>query len=178
MYDMILIGLGSNLTTEKYTSSKMILEAALEALKCCDVLPIKCSQFYETEPVPKSDQPWFVNAVVSVQTNLPPLDLLKVLHDIEGDLGRVRRERWEARIIDLDLISYNDVIIPNLESWPKGASDLLTSDVVIPHARLHERTFVLEPISDIAPDWIHPVLEKNIKTMINEQNSDAIVRLL
>lgn len=175
---MILIGLGSNLVTEEYDSSKAILEAAVDALKSYNVLPVECSRFYETEPVPKSDQSWFVNSVVSVKTVLEPLALLAVLHDIESDLGRVRRERWEARVIDLDLLCYHDVVIPNLESWRKVASDQFASDAVIPHARLHERAFVLQPISDIAPDWVHPVLKKNVKTMREEQNSDAIVRLL
>ena len=175
---MILIGLGSNLTTEEYASSREILEAAIDALKSHNIVPIKCSRFYETEPVPKSDQPWFVNSVISVETALEPRALLRVLHDIESGLGRVRRERWEARIIDLDLLNYDEQVMPDLKSWQKAASDFLMSEAIIPHPRLHERSFVLQPISDIDPDWIHPVFKKNVKTMIEEQNSDAIVRLL
>ncbi|MDG1859759.1 MAG: 2-amino-4-hydroxy-6-hydroxymethyldihydropteridine diphosphokinase [Emcibacteraceae bacterium] len=173
---MILIGLGSNLTTEEYATSKEILEAAIVQLNENNIVVRKKSSFYETEPVPKSDQPWFVNAVVQVDTNLNAIDLLKRLHEIEHDLGRVRRERWEARIIDLDLLCYNNDIYPSKDQWAKVRKDIGPSFTVIPHGRLHERDFVLIPMRDIAPDWMHPIFEKTTENMLDQLVSVGIVR--
>ncbi|MCC3860655.1 2-amino-4-hydroxy-6-hydroxymethyldihydropteridine diphosphokinase [Pseudemcibacter aquimaris] len=173
---MILIGLGSNLTTDEFATSKEILEAAMDMLAQRGVEILKRSAFYETEPVPKSDQPWFCNAVVSVETKMGAIDLLKLLHDIEHDLGRVRRKRWEARIIDLDLLSYNDEIFPSRDEWESEAQNINPEHAIIPHGRLHERDFVLIPMMDICPDWQHPVLGKTTEKMLAGQQSAGIVR--
>ncbi len=175
---MILIGLGSNLTTPQYNSSKKILEAAIEQLANYQVEIIAVSNFYQTEPVPKSDQPWFVNAVISVKTNHEALELLKILHEIELNLGRTRRQRWEARIIDLDLLSYNDEIFPDQETWLKKSKEIMSDQPVIPHGRMHERDFVLIPLCDIHKEWQHPVLHKTAQNLLNEHSGNAIVRLL
>lgn len=150
---MILIGLGGNLPSATWGSPRRTLEAALDELEQRGVRVVKLSPWYETAPVPVSDQPWFVNAVAMVATNLPPQALLGLLHDLEHGFGRVRRERWEARIIDLDLLAYDDLILPDAASWHQGAGAIL-----LPHPRLHLRRFVLEPLCDIAPGWVHPVL--------------------
>lgn len=175
---MIVIGLGSNLTTGKYSTSKEILEAAISLLinKGLDV--IKVSNFYETEPVPKSDQPWFVNAAICVETSLSANELLRTLHDVENELGRVRKERWEARIIDLDLLCYNNLIFPNETEWSYKLSEDMPDGAIIPHIRLHERDFVLIPMNEIAADWMHPIFNKNTQNMLNELDSAGIVRLL
>lgn len=175
---MIMIGLGSNLTTEEYTSSKAILSAAIDFLEKNEISVVKCSRFYETEPVPKSDQPWFVNAVISVKTSLAADQLLKLLHKIEKNMGRVRRDRWEARIIDLDLLCYNDQVHPAPNKWRGVAAEVSSSDVIIPHARLHLRKFVLAPMADIDANWTHPVLKKDIDMMLKEREADGIVRVL
>jgi 2-amino-4-hydroxy-6-hydroxymethyldihydropteridine diphosphokinase len=173
---MILIGLGSNLTTDEYVTSKKILEAAIVQLNENNISVSNRSSFYETEPVPKSDQPWFVNAVVQVDTALNATDLLKCLHDIEHSLGRVRRERWEARIIDLDLLCYNDDIYPSKDQWKNVSKDIDPNCVVIPHGRLHERDFVLIPMKDVAPNWIHPIFGKTTKNMLEQLVSVGIVQ--
>ncbi|MBT6031585.1 MAG: 2-amino-4-hydroxy-6-hydroxymethyldihydropteridine diphosphokinase [Kordiimonadaceae bacterium] len=175
---MILIGLGSNLTTEEFSSSKAILMAAVDALSEYDIEVIKISNFYETEPVPKSDQPWFVNAVISIETHYDALELLGILHEIERNMGRVRKEKWEARIIDLDLLSYNDEIYPDPENWHKVREDIASKLPIIPHGRLHERDFVLIPMADISTDWKHPVFNKSVKNMLKAHNSEGIVRIL
>ncbi|MCP5382239.1 MAG: 2-amino-4-hydroxy-6-hydroxymethyldihydropteridine diphosphokinase [Kordiimonadaceae bacterium] len=175
---MILIGLGSNLTTDEYKSSSEILDAAINELKVNGVQILNKSSYYETEPVPKSDQPWYVNAVISVETSLSAPELLKLMHEIELNLGRVRRDRWEARIIDLDLLCYHDKIYPNKNKWLEFAFKNTYEEMVIPHPRMHLRDFVLIPANEIAGDWVHPVFNKNIITMLNEQDSDGIVRLL
>lgn len=166
------------MTSEHFPTSKRILEAAIAEFENYQIDILEISSFYETEPVPKSDQPWFVNAVVSVKTDHDALGLLKTLHVIEHELGRIRRRRWEARIIDLDLLCYNDQLIPDKEKWIKTSENAISDEVIIPHRRLHERNFVLIPLCDIAPDWKHPVLGKTAQKLLNEDQGDGIVRLL
>ncbi len=175
---MILIGLGSNLTTEEFSTSRAILEKALKMLEDEKISVIKCSRFYETEPVPKSDQPWYVNAVAQIETSLDAVELLAKLHEIERNLGRTRRERWEARVIDLDLLCYDEQIFPSAGQWCTEAQKDSPKGAVIPHARMHERDFVLIPLMDIVPDWRHPVSGKSIRTMLSQAKSGGIVRVL
>lgn len=163
---MVFVGLGSNLSGEAFASPRDVLDAALEEMSQNGITIIKTSPFYETEPVPKSDQPWFVNAVVAVDTILPAPELLIKLHEIEANLGRERRIRWEARIIDLDIISYGEQIYPSAAFWHEKSQDILPKELIIPHPRMHERLFVLEPLRDICPDWRHPILKKTITELI------------
>jgi 2-amino-4-hydroxy-6-hydroxymethyldihydropteridine diphosphokinase len=168
---MILIGLGSNLTTPEFSSSEVIIEYALNELSKYDVFINQRSKFYKTEPVPKSDQPWFVNAVVSVDTNHKALSLLDILHQIERSMGRIRKHRWEARVIDLDLLAYHNEIYPDQESWKEMAELDVPNQLIIPHGRMHERNFVLIPLSEITETWEHPVLAMSVKDMLNENNA-------
>jgi len=157
---MILIGLGSNLSGQQFDTPRAVLEAALAAMPAHGIFVKDLSRFYTTEPVPKSDQPWFVNAVARVECALAPQDLLNRLHDIETGLGRARRIKWEARIIDLDIIALDDQVIPSPDRWPASGG------ITIPHPRLHERLFVLKPLQDICPGWSHPVLGKTVEELI------------
>lgn len=139
---MIFIGLGSNLASEAGPPATTI-ESALAQFTLYGITVVERSPFYESEPVPRSDQPWFVNAVARVETALSPEYLLMRLHAIEHGFGRVRRERNEARTLDLDLLDYDGLI--------RGGERL-----VLPHPRLHERAFVLKPLLDLDPSWRHP----------------------
>lgn len=143
---MILIGVGANLPTARYGSPADTCAAALGALEAYGVSVVRRSRWYRSAPVPPSDQPWFINAVAVVKTDLEPPALLAVLHGIERDFGRMRRTRNEARVIDLDLLAYDDRV-----SAPGEVPAL-------PHPRLVERAFVLRPLLDVAPRWRHPVL--------------------
>lgn len=169
---MILIALGGNLSSPAFGPPLNTLQAALAALAAKGVGVAALSRWYETEPVPVSDQPWFVNAVAAVETDLTPPALLAQLHEIEESFGRVRRERWEARIIDIDLLAYHDLVLPDVMSWGKGGS----GGLVIPHPRLHLRRFVLEPLLDVAPDWRHPVLKRSARDLLRHLAPDGIVR--
>lgn len=188
---MILIGLGSNLSDGNSASPRSMLAAALAEMPSWGIDIVALSHFYESEPVPKSDQPWFVNAVAVVETGLSPEDLLKNLHDIETKLGRTRRIRWEARVIDLDIIAYDDRIYPSPDNGPDngpgdwhnvaGDSHIThqVQDMVIPHPRMHERLFVLTPLMDICPEWIHPVYGKTAKSYARElatQENKGLIR--
>ena len=122
------------------------------------------SSWYESEPIPKSEQPNFFNCVVFAYTNLNELDVLKSLHEIEYKLGRRRRVVNEARVIDLDLIDYSNKILQNKE-------------IIVPHPRAHQRKFVMEPLAELDKNWVHPVLKTNI-TKILKNLDDQNIKIL
>jgi 3-oxoacyl-[acyl-carrier protein] reductase len=136
------IGLGSNLGNRQD-----YLDKAIEAFQEHAGMAVRqVSSYFETDPEGgPPDQPDFINAVAELETTLEPNELMQALLKIERDLGRVRREKNGPRTIDLDILLYDDVILDD-------------PDLKIPHPRMHERGFVLEPIAEIAPDFVHPVL--------------------
>lgn len=115
------------------------------------------SSFYETEPWGKKDQPWFVNAVIAIRTDLSPVELLRVCQNIEATLGRNRtnEEHWGERAIDIDILFYDDLIFSN---------EILT----IPHKYVHKRAFALVPMLEIKAGYVHPVLKKTIEEIHQE----------
>jgi len=138
------LGIGGNLVPDGYDTLLSALQAAIHQTN--QIAPvIHRSRWYKTAPVPISDQPDFLNAVLAVETMLSASELLSQLHCIEAGFGRVRSVRNAARVLDIDILFYGDQII-NSES------------LQIPHPRLHTRAFVLCPLCEIAPDFIHPVL--------------------
>ena len=148
---MILIGIGSNLSSTA-GGPRATVEAALNRLAEAGIGVLAKSRWYESEPVPASDQPWFVNGVARVATDLDPEALLAVLHQLEAEFGRARSIVNAARTLDLDLLAYGDI--------------QRTKAPILPHPRLHQRAFVVYPLRDIAPDWRHPVLKLTASTMI------------
>jgi 2-amino-4-hydroxy-6-hydroxymethyldihydropteridine diphosphokinase len=113
------------------------------------IRPIFQSSVYETQPWGYSEQPDFYNQVVQAETHLNPVDLLTYLKKLEITLGRIETFRYGPRLIDLDLLFYDELIINSPE-------------LTIPHPRISERAFVLVPLAEIAPDFLHPVFEKTI----------------
>jgi len=105
------------------------------------------SSIYETAPWGVLDQPAFLNQVLRVETECVPEEVLRIILDIEHELGRVRYERWGARVIDIDLLYYSDLILD-------------TARLTLPHPRLQDRRFTLIPLAEIAPDYVHPLLQK------------------
>jgi 2-amino-4-hydroxy-6-hydroxymethyldihydropteridine diphosphokinase len=142
---VILVGIGSNLAAPGYRSPRDTAMAAVAQLPAIGVAIVARSPWYLSEPVPASDQPWFVNGVVEIATELPPPELLARLLALEAQFGRERGTRDAARTLDLDLLDYD-------------GRECSTPDLVLPHPRLHERRFVLAPLCDIVPDWRHPRL--------------------
>ncbi len=140
---MILIAFGSNLSGPAGPPLAQC-EAALARFASCGITIQARSQWYESAPVPPSDQPWFVNGVVAVRTSVDPVGLLAALHGIEESLGRTRGAPNAARTIDLDLIDYDGLV----RAGPEPP--------LLPHPRMHERAFVLRPLLDVAPAWCHP----------------------
>jgi len=117
---------------------------------------VKVSPFYRTSPVDYFDQDWFVNAAVKLETRLEPFELLAILQAVQQQGGRTKSDiRFGPRVLDLDIIFYDRLVIntPTLE---------------IPHPRMHKRRFVLQPICDIDPDIIHPILNISVKSLLNQ----------
>lgn len=151
---MIYIGIGSNLKSKKYKNS---CEVCLDAINNLGNFfkVLKISSFYESEPVPKSDQPLFVNAVFAISTKKNEKEILEILNQVEKEFGRERLVKNESRILDLDIIDYNGRIIENKE-------------LKIPHPRLHLRKFVLLPLYEIEPNWIHPIFNQKIPILLQK----------
>lgn len=159
----IYIALGANLPSE-HGDPVDTLEAALDAFAAAGLKVLRRSSWWRSSPQPVSDQPDFVNGVVEVAADLTPKSLLRLLHEIESRFGRVRRERWEARCLDLDLLDYRG-------QRSTGAAPLL------PHPRLQDRLFVLLPLQEIAPNWRHPATGEALADLIGKANPLRINRL-
>jgi len=140
---MIFVAIGANLPSERFGPPRAGCEAALTYMEAAGLEIVRRSRWYESDPVPVSDQPKYVNGVAEIATDLPPLEALDRLLEIEAEMGRVRGERNAARTIDLDLLTYHDEIMD-------------TDRLKLPHPRMHERAFVLLPLAEIAPEWRHP----------------------
>lgn len=163
--DAIMIAFGANLPTEEYGAPAQTLKAALQRLaKDGDISIDLVSSFYETAPVPISDQPWYVNGVARLSTDMSAHDLLARLHEVEAEFGRVRRERNAARVIDLDLIAYGRDLVQE------------EGGICVPHPRMAERAFVLLPLRDVASDWVHPVSRQSINELISKLPADQQIR--
>ena len=162
---MIFVGIGSNLESHNGKSPKNNCIEAISRLNQYNVQTYKSSPFYETEPISDESQPWYINSVLAVKTKLNPFQLLDTLLKIELEMGRYRTFQNAPRVIDLDLLTYDNQII--------GEEHL-----TLPHPRMHKRAFVLRPLVEIAPEWLHPVTGINITTMIDNLDPNQIVRLV
>jgi 2-amino-4-hydroxy-6-hydroxymethyldihydropteridine diphosphokinase len=155
MHNSIFVGVGANLTHERYGAPQQTLEAALEELRNRGMQTLRLSAWYRTAPVPLSDQPWYVNAVAEVASDLAADALLAELHAVEAEFGRRRTVPNAARPIDLDLLDYHGEIAAG---GPGRAT--------LPHPRMIGRAFVLRPLADLAPDWRHPVTGQAIRELL------------
>ena len=153
----VVIGLGANLGARRQT-----LESAIRVLTSELGTLLELSRWHETEPlVPEGEDPAavpkFLNGAAMFETRMSPVEVLTVLRILERELGRDRareRARWQPRIVDLDLIAYEDEVI-------------MLPDLIVPHPHMHKRRFVLEPLCEIWPDWRHPQLGLTARELLN-----------
>ena len=146
----VYLGLGSNLGDRR-----AYLKAAIEGLRLI-LTDLKESSVYETDPQYVTDQPAFLNQVISGETTLEPLEFLKHCQSIQKQVGRTPQTvRFGPREIDIDILSFGDVV-------------LKTDTIEIPHPRLHERLFVLVPLCEIVPDWVCPKTGESVQKLIQK----------
>lgn len=155
----VLLLLGGNLGDRQ-----AILQQARTLIEQRIAPIVKTSKLYETAPWGVTDQPAFLNQVVQLNTVWHPIDILERILKIEKELGRERRERWGARVIDIDILYYDQLIMQ-------------MTHLVIPHPRLHERRFTLVPLAEIAPDFVHSKYQKTNEELLQQctDNSDVNV---
>ncbi|MBI5098467.1 MAG: 2-amino-4-hydroxy-6-hydroxymethyldihydropteridine diphosphokinase [Nitrospirae bacterium] len=149
------IGIGSNLGYREDNC-----ERAIKLLIANGIMVTKRSSMTETEPWGVKEQPNFINMAVEIKTGLTPDELLRLLKNIEVDVGRLPTSHWGPRIIDLDILLYDDVIMK-------------TPDLEIPHPGISEREFVLKPLAEIAPDKMHPIFKKSIKDLLLQYHQNS-----
>ena len=153
----IYLALGTNLGDRLAN-----LQAAIAALPTAVRLRAQ-SPVYETQPWGVTDQPAFLNMVLQGETALAPIDLLNHLKHLETLLGRLPGVRWGPRLIDMDILFYDDLV-------------LATPGLTLPHPRLHERAFVLVPLNDLAPGLVHPLLGKTVRQLLAGLDGTGVKR--
>ncbi|HQA83592.1 MAG TPA: 2-amino-4-hydroxy-6-hydroxymethyldihydropteridine diphosphokinase [Syntrophales bacterium] len=153
------LGLGSN----QNSPHEQCLEAIGRLLRTDGIRVVQCSPFYRTEPVGTPGGDWFINAVVEIRTALSPLGLLAVLQDLERAMGRVRTVEKGPRIIDLDILLFNQDIIFDEDR------------LIVPHPEIHKRRFVLVPMNDIASYVIHPAFGVSMKGLLDRCSDRSVV---
>ncbi len=169
---LIIVALGANVMSDAGNPHET-LQIALKLINQRNFDFLRVSSWWRTPAIPAESGDDFVNAVATFRCGLQPLDILKQLHEVEAELGRVRQKRWEPRSCDLDLIAHGDQIAPDYAEVERLMALGLTAmdqpppdQLILPHPRMHERGFVLAPMAEVAPDWRHPILGKTTAEML------------
>ncbi|KAF9564085.1 Dihydropteroate synthase [Agrocybe pediades] len=145
---------------------ELLIDAALPIGVEPFVNVVNTSFLYESAPMYVTDQPSFINCACMVETNLAPVTLLRLLKGIERTVGRVPSIRNGPRAVDLDIVFYDDKVV-DTRATDKDPNDV-EGELIVPHPRVQEREFVLRPLNDMIPDYVHPILKKNISTLFKD----------
>ncbi len=177
---------GSNLETDQ-GSGESLYQLVVADVNSCNIKIESVSPLFCTPAYPAGSGPAFVNGAFSLRTSLDPVELLENLHKVERAYGRERSLRWGPRTVDLDLIFFNDAILPNLEIWNAWANlsddeaqKTAPEELIVPHPRAHRRGFVLGPIREIQREFVHPVLHRTVQEIwqgLSEEERAEIQRL-
>jgi 2-amino-4-hydroxy-6-hydroxymethyldihydropteridine diphosphokinase len=160
---MIYLNIGSNLKSIYGNRFKNII-LSIKLLKKHNIKVKKVSSFYETPSYPNKKNPKFINISIKIQSDLKPLELLKIIKSIEKKIGRSKDKRNRPRVCDIDIIDFKKLKINK-------------SNIQLPHPRLHLRNFVLFPLKEIEPKWTHPKFNKKIDLLVNELNSTLCMEI-
>lgn len=155
MKHLAYIAFGSNIGDRRAN-----ILAAMDKMRERGMDFLEISTMYETEAYGVTDQPKFINCVALIRTELSPIILMETLLEVEESLGRVRERKWGPRTVDLDIIFYDHKIVS-------------FANLTIPHPDMQNRTFVLEPLSELAPHYVHPMLHKTVTELLDELKEEA-----
>ncbi len=162
-YNQVIFSVGGNQEADVSKNIEMQVRVA-SLFRECDVFPVSISKFYLTPAFPAGIGADFVNCAIRAVTPLQAQEVLQICHRIEAKFGRKRVVRWGERIIDIDLISFEDVVSPDSETYQRWVDLPLEQQktqapeqLILPHPRMQDRAFVLVPMCDISEDWVHPV---------------------
>jgi 2-amino-4-hydroxy-6-hydroxymethyldihydropteridine diphosphokinase len=170
---LVVVAFGAN-QTSSLGKPRETIELACATLSERVGSPLRKSRLYQTPAFPEGAGPDFVNAVAAFETELSPIEVLAICHGIEEVAGRTREIRWGQRTLDIDLIAFSDYLLPDLavhKHWrdlPLTQQTQRTPDqLIVPHPRLQDRAFVLVPMMEVAPDWIHPILKMTTRQLLD-----------
>lgn len=177
----VLIAIGSNASADLKESNTLVANA-IKSLSKEYITNINISKFYKTPAFPANSGPDFINCVLLGETYFSPHELLNKMHIIEEYFGRTRIKRWGQRTLDIDLLDFEEKVMPDnacVNEWMNmslNEQKIKTPEqLILPHPRIQDRPFVLIPLGDVAPQWKHPILNKTSKEMLNELASELSI---